>query len=212
MKRLFLLAGFDKQNVLDETLIYYTQELSKLGDVILCLDSDLDNKSKKTISKYTIHTIIGRHEEYDFGSYKRAYIYADKQDILKNYNFVYLVNDSVYGPLFNLKPYLIQMENFKTDAFGMARSKHSNSTYIQSWFVGLTQKVFLNKWFKDFILDIQKLENGGAVAYVYERGLTKLIEQHNLKWKCIFTCPKNSIYNKPKKLFKKGLPFLKKIQ
>ena len=45
-----------------------------------------------------------RHSEYDFGSYKRAYNWAQENLDTAEYEFVYLVNDSVYGPLFDLNP------------------------------------------------------------------------------------------------------------
>ena len=36
-KRLFLFAGFDRDNIVDDTLIYYIQALSKLGDIIFVM-------------------------------------------------------------------------------------------------------------------------------------------------------------------------------
>ena len=39
-KRLFLFAGYDKDGIVDDTLIYYLSELSKLGDIVFVMDND----------------------------------------------------------------------------------------------------------------------------------------------------------------------------
>ena len=72
-KRLFLFAGYDKDGIVDESLLMYVSAVSKFGDVILCMDSDCPSKELKKLKNITLHTISTRHREYDFGSYKRAY-------------------------------------------------------------------------------------------------------------------------------------------
>ena len=38
--RLFLFAGYDKDGIVDDALVYYVSALSKYGDVIVCMDND----------------------------------------------------------------------------------------------------------------------------------------------------------------------------
>ena len=48
-----------------------------------------ENKIPEELSKISdlvCHCEFKYHREYDFGSYKRAYLYAKKNNILKNYN------------------------------------------------------------------------------------------------------------------------------
>ena len=108
-KRLFLLAGYDKNGIIDDALIHYASVLSRFGDVILCMDSDCKKSELNKIKKYTIFTITKRHGEYDFGSYKRAYTYARDKRILENYDILYMLNDSVFGPMFNMKQTIITL-------------------------------------------------------------------------------------------------------
>lgn len=209
-KRLFLFAGYDASGVIDGSMIYYVRALSKLGDVIVCTDCDCTNSEIKKIEKYTIGTISGRHGEYDFGSYKRAYMYAREARILPQYDYVYLVNDSVYGPLQPLAQYLLKMESFGTDAFGMVCNPHREHPHIQSWFIGCGRNVFLSDWFDTFITSVKQVADKGAVTKLYEQGFTRELVAHNCTWKCMFTISGRDIYNNVKQLYLRGLPFFKK--
>ena len=89
LKRLFLFAAFDKDNIVDDTLIYYIKALSKFGDIVFVMDNNLSTAEIQKISKIpnVLYTNATKHGEYDFGSYKRGYIWA--QDI---WNFRYFLN------------------------------------------------------------------------------------------------------------------------
>ena len=209
-KSLFLFAGYDANSVLDDALIFYIHELSKFGDVILCMDSDCAASELAKITKYTIHSIGKRHGEYDFGSYKRAFEYAKKHNILKNYDFVYLVNDSVYGPLFDISDILNKIQKSKTDATGMVVSYHKTHSYMESWFVCLTSKIFLSDWFDKFMSEITKQPTKSQVTIKYEHGLSNLIQNNNCTWSGVFLFHGRFTYSNPKYLFKHGCPFVKK--
>ena len=104
-KRLFLFAGYDKDGIIDDALVHYVSAVSKFGDIVLCMDSDTPDPELKKIQKYCVHATGVRHGEYDFGSYKRAYIWSTENLNLTDYDFIYMINDSVYGPLYVLTPY-----------------------------------------------------------------------------------------------------------
>ena len=210
INRLFLVAGYDAQNTADQSLLYLVQSLSKNGDVILFMDSDCNKEQLKKFEKACLFSDATRHGEYDFGSYKRAYLYAKKQNILGNYDFLYLVNDSVYGPLKDITEYLNKMENMQTDAFGLVCNPHPEHPHIQSWFIGCTRKVFLTDWFDKFICSIKRQSDKGTVTKLYEQGFSKLVLDHGLKWNCLYSVSGRKIYNNVKSLYQQGLPFIKK--
>ena len=209
-KRLFLFAGYTPDGIIDDALVLYIHELAKCGDIILCMDSDCSSTELNKVKTDTIMRMGVHHGEYDFGSYKRAYEYAQKHKLLNDYDFVYMVNDSVYGPLHKLKPILEIMESYNTDAFGMTESVHTRYRHIQSWFIGMRPSVFLSNWFTKFIMGVKHQEYKYLITVLYENKFTDLVEEHNLTWRCPFKCPGRSVYNKPKKLFKLGCPFIKK--
>ena len=210
-KRLFLFAGYDKFGVVDDALVYYVTALAMCGDVVLCMDSNCAPEQMKKLKLLTRHAVAVRHGEYDFGSYKRAYLWACENLNLGDYDFVNLVNDSVYGPLFDLMPYLEQMEHSGWNAFGLVKNPHPTHPHIQSWFVGMEKKVFMTKWFDDFMRAITKQPSKGYVTSKYEQGLTKIIDQNGLKWGCVFVERGRGVYNHIKKLYRKKMPFMKKV-
>lgn len=209
-KRLFLFAGYDQKGIIDDALIYYVSTLSKYGDIVLCMDCDCKKSETDKVKKYTLHTIASRHGEYDFGSYKRAFQYAYNKKLLKNYDFVYLVNDSVFGPMFDLKQTLQKMENKKIDAVGLVISKHKTHAFMESWFVLLNKKIFMSHWFYEFISNVQAEEYKYIITVKYEHGLTNVIKNNDCSWSGLFEFHGRFTYNKPKKLFKLGCPFVKK--
>ena len=210
-KRLFLFAGYDMDSVIDDTLVLYVRALSKLGDVVLCMDCNADKKQTQKLKPYVLHAIATRHGEYDFGSYKRCFIWAREHLNLSDYDFVYMVNDSVYGPLFPLKPYLEKMETLRADAFGLVENTKATHPHIQSWFIGMRKNVFLSQWFDEFISGVQKQESKGAITHLYEHGFSRLVVQHDGIWKCLYTAHNRDIYNKIKKYYREKMPFMKKV-
>ena len=210
-KRLFLFAGYDTSGIIDDSLVLYVRTLSKLGDVVLCMDSDCDKKQTQKLKQYVLHATAHRHGEYDFGSYKRAYLWSREHLELSKYDFVYLVNDSVYGPLFPLKPYLEKMESSNTDAFGLVKNTKAEHPHIQSWFIGMRDTVFMSDWFDTFLSDVKKLESKGAITHTYEHGFTKNVVLHGGNWMCLYSAHNRDIYNKIKHYYSQKMPFMKKV-
>lgn len=210
-KILFLFAGYNPQNVIDAALVYYVRALSKFGDVALVMDCDCPDTELNKLSHITLYASGIRHGEYDFGSYRRAYEWATKNLDLSEYDFMYLVNDSVYGPLYDMTRYFSAMEHMGHDAFGMVKNPHHDHPHIQSWFIGLTPTVFLSDWFDKFMRRITKQKSKGAITKLYEQGLTKLISEHGITWDCLYCVPGRGVYNKISKLYKSGMPFMKRI-
>lgn len=209
-KRLFLFAGYDQNGIIDDALIYYLASVSKLGDVVLYMDCDCKQSELNKIKKYCIFADAARHGEYDFGSYKRAYQYAHDHDILKNYDYLYLVNDSVFGPMMNIISTIRTIEALPTDAAGLVVSKHKTHSFMESWFVRLNKKVFLSEWFDSFMTSITHQEQKTTVTIKYEHGLSNLVVNNGCTWSGVYTINGRYTYNQPKKLFNRGCPFIKK--
>ena len=210
-KRLFLFAGYNKDNALDESLVYYVKKLSAFGDIILCMDNDCKKSELAKVKSFVIHAMATRHGEYDFGSYKRAFQYAKNKKLLSKYTYLYLVNDSVFGPFIDIKPTIKNIEQIPTDAAGIAISKHKTHSFMESWFVRINKKVFLSDWFDKFISNVKCEDNKFMITVKYEHGLTNVIKNNGGSCGGIYSYPGRSTYNRPKRLFKGGCPFVKKM-
>lgn len=209
-KRLFLFAGYDQTGIIDDAIIHYLKQLNKFGDIVLCMDCDCKKNEINKIKKYCIHTISGRHGEYDFGSYKRAYMWAYNENILQKYDVLYLVNDSVFGPVLDIKNTLTKIESLKTDAAGLVVSQHETHSYMESWFVKLNKNIFTSKWFYDFIKNVSQETRKSVITIKYEHGLSNLIKDNNCSWDGVYKIWGRYTYNHPKRLFQHGCPFIKR--
>jgi len=210
-RRLFLFAGYSAQGIVDAALVYYVRALSELGDIVLVMDSDCKKSETLKLLPYVKHVDATRHGEYDFGSYKRAYIWARGKLNLGDYDFVYMVNDSVYGPLRPLDGILRNLESDGTDAFGMVCNPKRDHPHIQSWFIGMRPSVFMSDWFDEFIESVTKQESKGLITRMYEHRFSALVTAHGGTWKCAWTVKNRGVYNNIKRLYRRGMPFMKKV-
>ena len=143
MNRLAIFAGYDKDGIIDDYVIYYIKELKKIADIIYVSDCDIIESELEKISPYCIHMINGRHREYDFGSYKRGYLYARDNNLLNNYHYLIFCNDSMYGPFFEFEPIFEEMEGLRfkigPKSFYQTNSEQAYNLYkVARDFAGLT--------------------------------------------------------------------------
>ncbi len=216
-RRLFIFAAYDPDGIVDETLLHYLGALSSLGDIVLTMDSDIGSDEMAKISSIPniIHASAVRHNEYDFGSYKRGYMYAHDQKILNKYDWVYLVNDSVYGPLWDLRPILTDLESRGVDLTGMMdlNSEHA-PRHVQSWFIGLSKRLANSELIYDFMQTVRRMENKAHIVFNYEFKLSHLIAVHGYESSVV--CPGNDgtlrhlVYDTPVSVLKQKVPFIKK--
>ena len=87
-RRLFLFAGYDRQNIAGQSLLHYIRELSRCGDVVFVADSDLPEEELRKFETLTLHSQAVRHHEYDFGSYKRAWQWITSNGDIASYDYV----------------------------------------------------------------------------------------------------------------------------
>lgn len=206
MKRLFLFAFYDPQGVVGEAALRYLEALRGLGDIVLATDCDLQPGEADKLAPLVLSYQAARHGEYDFGSYKRAYLAAD----LQGYDVVYLVNDSVVGPLRPLEPYLRRMEALGTEAFGLVLHPSRHGRHLQSWFIGLRPAVFQATWFREFLSGVTAAGSKEEVCDRYENGLSRLLEAHSVPYAGLWELRGKSVYNAVRRLSRQGFPYIKK--
>ena len=206
MKRLFLFAFYDPQGVVGEAALRYLEVLRLLGDIVLATDCDLRPGEAEKLAPLVVSYQAARHGEYDFGSYKRAFRQAD----LSGYDVVYLVNDSVVGPLHPLEPYLLRMEALGVDAFGLVLNPSRRGRHLQSWFIGLKPAVFQAPWFGEFLGGVVAVDRKEDVCILYENGFARLLDAHSIPYAGLWELRGKAIYNAVGRLSRQGFPFLKK--
>ncbi len=180
-KRVFIFASYDKDNIIDEYVVYYIKKLSEIGDVIFVSDNNLNEDKKNKIKNLTIKIIAKNHGEYDFGSYKIGINYLKNNNLLNNYNWITICNDSVYGPFYELEPILKKMEEKNPDVWSFTMNTSNNSPHLQSYFISFSKRVINNKKILNFFYNIKKENSKSDIVKKYEIGLSKLLYKNNYK-------------------------------
>ena len=217
MNRLCIFAHYDKDNIVDDYVVFYLKELKKIFNTIIFVsDSNLSDVEKNKISNYCEYIRAEHHGEYDWGSYKYGYIIAKGNGLLASVDELLLCNDSVYGPVFPLEPFFNKMTADSCDFWGMFENKDSiykgeKESHLQSWFLLLKKNVFNSALFNDFILSVRSFEDKNELINQFEIGFTQKMSSM-FKYKALYTSEKgNAVTQAAPILLKKGFPFIKTV-
>ena len=216
--RIAIFAHYDKNNLIQDYVVFYLKELKKIAKTIVFVsDGEIQPKELTKISDITDVSITHRHGEYDFGSYKRGYLYLKENNLLNDCDELIFCNDSCYAPLFDIQDFYNKMSEKKLDFWGNTLSKidakNIFSPHIQSYFIVLSSKVFNSDIFYEFILSVKKEKSKVDIISNYEIKLTRILSEQGYKWDVYCNTSKkyNSCHNlRYKDLIKKDKsPFVK---
>ncbi len=218
MKRLAIFAHFDKKNVIDDYVLFYVENLKKYCDKILFLSlSDLSQEEQSKLD----NVILVKHNEYDFGSYKRGFNYALENNLLEDIDELLFVNDSVYC-IDELSK--VFEKNYNSDFWGIVENKYGFKKYgkicvstlqphLQSWFIAFRKNVFMSNDFIDFINSIKEEKTKNDIILNYEIALTQKLINSGFKYNSFITKYQNS-FNPSiyywRELLKDDCPFVKR--
>jgi rhamnosyltransferase len=128
---------------------------------------------------------------FDFGAWKDG-ILKDGWEKLFSYDSLTLMNDTCFGPLFDLENIYLEMEhkdidfwgltNNKNDRFGMPKSHRPIPEHIQSYFICFNKKVINSDFFKNFWENIKYERKLEKVIQKYETQFTKILTNAGFKY------------------------------
>ena len=149
-KKTCLFAHYNEEGKIARYVVYYLQSLSALGYSIIFISNSpvaADDKRKLLQQIPDCSVFEKENKGNDFGAWSWAFsnnlIPHDTDDLL-------LTNDSVFGPLFDLRPIFEQMQG-QADFWGMTES-YQGGWHIQSFFLNLSRKVFTSDAFRNVLM------------------------------------------------------------
>lgn len=183
--RLVVFSHYDKNNIIDDYVLYYLSEIKKMGaDIIFVSTAEkLNDHELQKISHLCKRSVVKQNIGYDFGAWRAGIGLAS--EILDQYEQLILCNDSVYAPLFGLDKMFNAMQD-KYDFWGLT-DNYQHGHHIQSYFMVFTKQVFLQDYFLDFWKNIRVFKHKESIIRHYEIGLTKLLRKHNINY--VAYCP-----------------------
>lgn len=204
MKRIAIFAHYDKQSKIKDYVIEYLKGLKEVTEKIIFIsDCNIDNTELVKIKNYVYHFICKSHGEYDFGSYKRGFLWAKENDILKTCDELIFCNDSCYAPLFPFEVMFNSMSKKDLDFWGVTQNigLTNKDSHIQSFFIVFKPQVFNSFVFENFINSIKRINDKLKIIEKYECGMTNILEHAGFKW---------DVYSNLSKIYNNSYLFLYK--
>lgn len=174
--RATVFAHYDKNNIIQDYVIYYLKELKKVSEIIIFVsDSSLNESEINKISSIANTVIAKPHGEYDFGSYKIGFKYLEDNNIIDSIDELVFANDSCFGPVINIEKIWEKMKDSPCDFWGNSLNLSGDLLHIQSYFLVLKKQVFTSNVFKNFIHSITVQNSKDEIVLKYEIGLSQLL-------------------------------------
>ena len=192
LTRICLFASFDIKSKVNDYTLHYIECLHEAGfEVIFCTTSGhLKKDDVEKLAPYCSKILRKTNVGFDFSSWNAARVYIKNKE---QYEMLLLANDSVYGPIFNLKSLFNRAidQGEKKKFYGLMLSKEIGP-HLPSYFL-IFGKNFLNspdfeqywKRYKPFSRKeriIRTLEvAGGSFCLLRGIDLVPLFDTNNLQ-------------------------------
>ena len=180
VKRLCLFAGFDKNNIIHDYVIYYIKKLSEFAEIHYIADCNMPEAELAKLTPYVKSARAYRHDKYDFGSWQEL-IQILGWEYLEQFDEIIFANDSCFAPVFPFKAMFEKMEKQNLDFWGNTLNSDIHR-HIQSYFLVFSNKVIRDNIFRTFIENIRHEDERTNVIIKYEIRLTGLLENHGYKY------------------------------
>lgn len=181
-KRLLLFVHYNKWGELAEYVVYLLQHVRKIfAKVVLISNSPLSEKSLLRLAGLYDDFVQRENKGFDFLAWKEALSREGKEG-LAAYDSVTLMNDTCFGPFFDLRAVYRKMDAAGVDFWGMTNHRATEKgmpgtngsipEHIQSYFLCFNRKAALSDAFETFWSGVQHEETVESVVQKYETQLT----------------------------------------
>ena len=223
MERLLLYVHFNKFNFISGHVLYQLKNIRPLySRVVFISNSQLPADVKTSLSTQQLVDYILERENigFDFAAWRDG-MKAVGFDQLAQFDSVTLMNDTCFGPLWDLEPIYKKFENDEeVDFWGMTnyRKDKDFNEHIQSYYLSFKKKVLESKVFQEFWQGVQDFTNVQDVIDNYETKVTTNFLEAGFCYKTVFHTihedttgmlyPDFSYYN-PTAILRHKVPFIK---
>ena len=214
--RAAVLACFFPDGHIPETLLILIRGLREAADtVVLVGDCPVYPSELDRLEGLVRYTAFIRHQQYDFGSYKRGLAFLREKGLLQKAGELIFLNDSCFGPVFPLSDSFRAMANSPCDFWGFTGYRHGKSrffkTFISSYFYVFRKSVLASGCLDEFMERIRGPYDRNDVIGHLETEFTAFLEARGFLWQTL--CPDlelDNIYNPLTLVAKYRVPLVKK--
>lgn len=176
-KNTTIFAAYSSDGTISDYVVSYLKRLKEVSpNIIYITDNPISKQEIRKIKPFISHLIAYRHQEYDWGSYKRGFNFLKQNP---NFNYkgeLILANDSTIAIHPSFKPILNDFENKNVDFYGITANQ-DGTYHIQSYFMIFNPNIYSSKEFSDYLNNVTHQKDGLSVAYTYEVPFTQYLSQ-----------------------------------
>ncbi|HFI0081230.1 TPA: rhamnan synthesis F family protein [Streptococcus suis] len=223
MSHLLVYVHYNKYNIVSEYIYYQLKSIRSIySDIVFVSNSHVSkDKVQYLQSERLIDFFIQRDNiGYDFAAWKEGL----NQVTIYQYDSVTLMNDTCFGPLWNLEDYYSQFDSdVNVDFWGMTNHLETKidsvvvPEHLQSYFMVFKKRILQSQAFVGFWSSVSELTNIQDVIKLYESQLTKILLSEGYSYKCVLDtsiCYKtlensNVTLEYPEVILKNNVPFIK---
>ena len=173
-RRAIVLAHFDPHGQFDPHVTHAARAYRRLAERLVLVSNGggrLPRDLAALVDDYLPRPNVG----YDFGAWKDGLATLDRGD----YDEIVCVNDSVYGPLFDLAPAFDDPRTAAADLWGMVLSEQPTGRdgpripHLQSWFFAMRRPLLGSAWFDTFWSTVEPAPTKREIVERFEIGLSR---------------------------------------
>lgn len=194
---LCVFVHFDRDNTIDDYVLHYLESLYAMGmEIIFCTTAEKVPESEiEKLRPLCRSIIVRRNVGYDFASYRTG---LQEAGDLSRYDSVILANDSVYGPLCDLKDVFAAMADTDTDFWGITDSLEYTH-HLQSYFLVFNKAVATSDAFSKFWQTFPNFSRKSSVITHGELQFSKLLMDNGFKMRAL--CESNRMRSENREFF-----------
>ena len=223
MERILLYVHFNKYKRVSNHVFYQLEQLKPLFSKILFISNSYIEEAikKKLHDEFGISNVLERDNQgYDFAAWRDGMSAVGFEE-LKNYDSLTLMNDTCFGPLWDLEPIYKRFEaDTQVDFWGMTNFRKTKyfEEHLQSYFVTFKQQILRAISFQEFWTKVKDFTDVQDVIDHYETKFTQYFTEAGFTYQALFDTRLEEVadlihpdftYYKPFTVLEKKVPFLK---
>lgn len=197
MKRLLLYVHFNKYNRISSHVYYQLTKMRQIfSNVVFISNSSVSDKDyQKLVDLHLVDNFIQRENiGFDFAAWRDGMTAVGFEE-LATYDSVTIMNDTCFGPLWDIKDYYLEYESDDSvDFWGLTNNRATPKSrytqgfreHIQSYFITFKKSVIVSPEFKNFWENVKNYNNVQDVIDNYETQVTTKFLDAGFNYKVIF--------------------------
>ncbi|WP_270320602.1 rhamnan synthesis F family protein [Streptococcus infantarius] len=197
MKRLLLYVHFNKYNRISSHVYYQLTKMRQIfSNVVFISNSSVSDKDyQKLVDLHLVDNFIQRENiGFDFAAWRDGMTAVGFEE-LATYDSVTIMNDTCFGPLWDIKDYYLEYESDDSvDFWGLTNNRATPKSrytqgfreHIQSYFITFKKSVIVSPEFKNFWENVKNYTDVQDVIDNYETQVTTKFLDAGFNYKVIF--------------------------